>query len=56
MTWSHKSSIKRKVTTVISGDALVPCISAASIIAKTYRDSLMRRLDNAQIQNARNQA
>jgi ribonuclease HII len=34
-----------KVTTVISGDALVPCISAASIIAKTYRDALMRRLD-----------
>ena len=33
------------VKTIISGDALVPCISAASIIAKTYRDALMRRLD-----------
>jgi ribonuclease HII len=35
-----------KVKTIISGDALLPCISAASIIAKTYRDALMRRLDN----------
>ena len=34
-----------KVKTIISGDALVPCISAASIIAKTHRDALMRRLD-----------
>jgi ribonuclease HII len=34
------------VKTIISGDALMPCISAASIIAKTYRDALMRRLDN----------
>ena len=34
-----------KVTTVIGGDDLVPCISAASIIAKTYRDALMTRLD-----------
>lgn len=34
-----------KVTTIVSGDALVPCISAASIIAKTHRDALMRRLD-----------
>jgi ribonuclease HII len=31
--------------TVIGGDALIPVISAASIIAKTYRDALMRRLD-----------
>ncbi|MGH8231532.1 MAG: ribonuclease HII [Steroidobacteraceae bacterium] len=29
------------VRTVIGGDALVPSISAASIIAKTYRDALM---------------
>jgi ribonuclease HII len=35
-----------EVKTIISGDALVPCISAASIIAKTYRDALMRRLDD----------
>jgi ribonuclease HII len=31
--------------TVIGGDALIPAISAASIIAKTHRDALMRRLD-----------
>jgi ribonuclease HII len=35
-----------EVKTIISGDALMPCISAASIIAKTYRDALMRRLDH----------
>lgn len=29
---------------IVHGDALVPCISAASIIAKTYRDKLMDRL------------
>jgi ribonuclease HII len=34
-----------RVKTVIGGDDLVPCISAASIIAKTYRDALMTRLD-----------
>jgi ribonuclease HII len=33
------------VKTVVRGDALVPCVSAASIIAKTHRDALMRRLD-----------
>ena len=33
--------------TVVGGDALVPCISAASIIAKTHRDALMRRLDGS---------
>jgi len=31
--------------TIVRGDALVPVISAASIIAKTHRDALMRRLD-----------
>lgn len=35
-----------EVKTIIRGDALVPCISAASIIAKTHRDALMRRLDD----------
>ena len=30
---------------IIGGDALEPAISAASIIAKTYRDALMARLD-----------
>jgi ribonuclease HII len=34
-----------EVRTVIGGDALHPCISAASILAKTHRDALMRRLD-----------
>jgi ribonuclease HII len=33
------------VRTVIGGDDLVPAISAASIIAKTYRDALMVRED-----------
>jgi len=35
------------VRTVIGGDDLVPCISAASIIAKTHRDALMTRLDQS---------
>ncbi|WP_298067592.1 ribonuclease HII [uncultured Mailhella sp.] len=30
---------------VVNGDALIPCISAASILAKTFRDALMIRLD-----------
>jgi ribonuclease HII len=30
---------------VVDGDALEPCISAASILAKVYRDALMVRLD-----------
>jgi ribonuclease HII len=31
--------------TIVNGDALVPIISAASVIAKTFRDTLMTRLD-----------
>ncbi|MES1196973.1 MAG: ribonuclease HII, partial [Steroidobacter sp.] len=31
---------------IIDGDALVPAISAASILAKTTRDALMMKLDN----------
>jgi len=31
--------------TIVAGDALEPCISAASILAKTTRDVLMRRHD-----------
>lgn len=31
---------------VIDGDALIPCISAASIIAKVTRDTMMRELDS----------
>lgn len=34
-----------EVRTIIGGDARVGCISAASIIAKTHRDALMRRMD-----------
>jgi ribonuclease HII len=30
---------------VVAGDALIPAISAASILAKTFRDRLMERLD-----------
>ncbi len=30
---------------VVDGDAIVPAISAASILAKTYRDRLLRALD-----------
>ena len=32
-------------TAIVKGDALCTAISAASIVAKVYRDSLMRRLD-----------
>jgi ribonuclease HII len=35
------------VKTIIGGDASVACISAASIVAKTYRDALMRSLDDS---------
>lgn len=34
------------IKTVIGGDASVACISAASIVAKTHRDALMRNLDD----------
>jgi ribonuclease HII len=33
--------LKYKQQPIIGGDALKPCISAASILAKTYRDELM---------------
>jgi ribonuclease HII len=33
------------IETVVGGDASVPAISAASILAKVWRDALMRRLD-----------
>jgi ribonuclease HII len=32
--------------TVVGGDALVPAISAASILAKTFRDNVMVKLDH----------
>jgi ribonuclease HII len=34
-----------KVKAIIEGDATVPCISAASILAKTCRDAMMQDLD-----------
>lgn len=30
---------------IVGGDATIPCISAASIIAKVFRDNLMEKLD-----------
>ena len=36
-------SVKKSI---VDGDALVPVISAASIIAKTFRDMLMDKLDH----------
>ncbi len=35
------------VETIVGGDALVPAISAASILAKTHRDALMRVLERS---------
>jgi ribonuclease HII len=35
---------ERKVHSLVKGDQLVPAISAASIIAKVYRDNLMKDL------------
>jgi ribonuclease HII len=32
------------IETLVGGDALEPCISAASILAKTVRDAYMRQL------------
>src|SRR5215472_4455756 len=34
----------RPVHTLVGGDRLVPAVSAASIIAKVYRDDIMRRM------------
>ena len=34
----------KKFKTIINGDEKIKCISAASIIAKTYRDLLMIKL------------
>lgn len=43
--WLHDCFADCEVQTIVSGDALVACISAASILAKTHRDALMGRLD-----------
>jgi ribonuclease HII len=42
---NQKPPVSCPVQTVVRGDALVPCISAASILAKVTRDALMRELD-----------
>jgi ribonuclease HII len=41
---NQSPGIDGSVECVIGGDALIPCIGAASIIAKVTRDRLMRRL------------
>ncbi|MBQ9536858.1 MAG: ribonuclease HII [Desulfovibrionaceae bacterium] len=41
----HKSCHLPRQQAIVHGDASTPVISAASIIAKTYRDALMRHLD-----------
>ncbi len=42
----HAPELGCKVHTVTRGDALVPCISAASILAKVHRDNIMTGLHN----------
>ena len=37
-------SLSLPVRAIVNGDALVPAISAASILAKVYRDRVMERL------------
>jgi len=37
------SAVRQK--TVVGGDAIHPCISAASILAKTFRDRLLELMD-----------
>jgi len=41
----HSPAVDYQVRAVIAGDATVPAISAASILAKVERDALMRELD-----------
>jgi ribonuclease HII len=43
--WLRDCFADCEVQTIVSGDALVGCISAASILAKTHRDALMGELD-----------
>lgn len=42
---NQKIPLKISQTTIIGGDGLIPCISAASILAKTFRDRLMKSLE-----------
>lgn len=44
--WRHVTSLPQPAQfPVIKGDGLIPAISAASVLAKVYRDLLMARLD-----------
>lgn len=45
--WLRDCFADCEVKTIVSGDALVGCISAASILAKTHRDALMGRLERS---------
>lgn len=38
---THAPALQCEIETVIGGDRLYPCISAASVLAKVYRDRLM---------------
>ncbi|UJP06047.1 MAG: ribonuclease HII [Nitrosomonas sp.] len=40
----HSPHLRCSVQTIVSGDRLIPAISAASILAKTARDAEMQRL------------
>jgi ribonuclease HII len=42
----HDCFAECQIRTVVGGDDLVPSVSAASILAKTYRDALMVREDS----------
>ena len=42
---THKPDLNVDTQTVIGGDSLIDVISAASIVAKVYRDSLMIEID-----------
>lgn len=42
---NHGPAIDYPVKTIIRGDSIVPVISAASIVAKVYRDNEMVKLD-----------
>jgi ribonuclease HII len=41
----HRVPLPLPQECLVGGDALVPAISAASILAKTFRDHLLTRLD-----------
>ncbi len=43
--WPGRWPILPRQKAIVDGDALVPVISAASILAKTFRDMLMDKLD-----------